>query len=63
MFEELFRQRQRQPGAVEQFFSTHPLTENRIKEVRQMAREIGASGLRMNDGGFANAKQRVARYN
>lgn len=63
MFEELFQRRQRQPGAVEQFFSTHPLTENRIQEVRQMRREIGASGLRMNDSGFANAKQRVARYN
>ncbi len=63
MFEELFARRERQPGAVEQFFSTHPLTENRVKEVREQARQMGATNLRMNDSGFGNLKQRVSRYN
>ncbi|HVR42504.1 MAG TPA: M48 family metallopeptidase [Thermoanaerobaculia bacterium] len=34
MFEELLRRRQREPGAVDRFFSTHPLTESRIAQVR-----------------------------
>lgn len=34
MFQELLSRRQREPGAVEKWFSSHPLTEERIQNVR-----------------------------
>ena len=61
MFEELLQRRRSQPGAVEQFFSTHPLAEDRIRDVRKQAAQLDASGLRMNDSGFASFKRRVGR--
>jgi beta-barrel assembly-enhancing protease len=62
LLEKLIAERQRRPGAVEQFFSTHPLTEERIRDVRQMARGISTSGLMMNDGQYATIRSRAARY-
>jgi beta-barrel assembly-enhancing protease len=44
MFEELMEHRQGQPGRVEQFFATHPLTEDRIKNARTRATQIGERG-------------------
>ncbi|MBW3670576.1 MAG: M48 family metalloprotease, partial [Acidobacteria bacterium] len=35
MFEELLRHRQASPNAVNRFFSSHPLTESRIRDVRE----------------------------
>lgn len=40
IFETLLEQRQRRPNAVSTFFSTHPLTESRIAEARQMSDEL-----------------------
>ncbi|MBP7146055.1 MAG: M48 family metalloprotease [Acidobacteria bacterium] len=40
MFEELLARRRGKPGTVAQFFSSHPLTEERIKTVRQLARDL-----------------------
>lgn len=40
MFETLLEQRRQRPGAVARFFSTHPLTESRIREVRGQIREL-----------------------
>lgn len=60
MFEELLERRRRQPGAVEQFFSSHPLTEERIRSVRAQAAEIDRSGLASRDRGYQNLRQRVA---
>jgi beta-barrel assembly-enhancing protease len=62
MFEKLIADRQRQPGAVERFFSTHPLTEDRIATVRREARSVQRGNLITNDGQFANVRTRAARY-
>lgn len=61
MFERLIAARQRQPGAVERFFSTHPLTEDRIRDVRREARDIPRGGLITNDGQFATISARAAQ--
>lgn len=63
MFEELIADRQRRPGAVEQFFSTHPLTEDRIETVRREARKYPTRGLTTNDGQYASIRARAERYN
>ncbi|HZI63184.1 MAG TPA: M48 family metallopeptidase [Thermoanaerobaculia bacterium] len=62
MFEKLLAQRRSRPGAVQQFFSTHPLTENRLKELRaDIAQLPDSSRLANNDSGFAGFKQRAGR--
>jgi beta-barrel assembly-enhancing protease len=58
MFEELMENRQRQPGRVEQFFSTHPLTEERVRDARNRAQRLGTTG-RLDEPGFQEAKRRV----
>lgn len=46
MFEELIQHRgSGQPGRVEQFFSTHPLTEERIRDSRARAAQLGNRGI------------------
>jgi beta-barrel assembly-enhancing protease len=45
MFETLIAERNRTPGTVEQWFSTHPLTEDRIAQLSGMLNEIPASRL------------------
>lgn len=62
MFEELLAQRTRQPSSVERFFSTHPLSEERIQNVRTEAAQLRRTGLVMNDGRLASVQQRVSRY-
>lgn len=59
MFEELLEHRQGSPGRVEQFFSTHPLTEERIRESRERAQQLGTSGTTTDEPGFQDAKRRV----
>lgn len=61
MFERLIEEQQRQPSAVEQFFSTHPLTTERIRDVRAQARNVPQRNLITNDGQFASMRQRAAR--
>lgn len=60
MFETLLEQRERSPSAVEQFFSTHPLSEERIENIQ---REIGqlppSDHLTMQESGFRTLQQRV----
>lgn len=62
MFELLMDQQQRQPGAVERIFSTHPMTSDRIAAARRDARAVQRSGLRMNDGDFNAVRSRAQRY-
>ena len=63
MFEELMSTRRRRPSSVEQFFSTHPLAEDRIANVRRQAQNLPSrSGLTTGDGGLAAVQQRVKRY-
>jgi len=63
LLEKLIQERQRSPGAVEQFFSTHPLTEDRIRDVRAEARRVQRSGLTTNDNRFPNVSSRAAGLN
>ncbi|HYI12457.1 MAG TPA: M48 family metallopeptidase [Thermoanaerobaculia bacterium] len=59
MFEELLANRKGQPGKVEQFFSTHPLTEDRIRHARQRAEQIGNRGT-TDEPEFQSIKRRIA---
>lgn len=60
MFEELMSERQRSPSSVEQWFSTHPLAEDRIEHVRQVIASTGGSGnLKRDDRSFQTFRQRV----
>jgi len=59
MFEELLQRRGSQPGAVGKFFSTHPLTEDRIRDVRAQAAQIDRSRLASRDSGYQSLRQRV----
>lgn len=62
MFQELLRRRQRQPSSVEQFFSTHPLTENRIRDVQAAIAELpSTSGLTRTDREYQGVRSRVTR--
>ena len=58
MFEELLENRQAQPGRVEQFFSTHPLTESRISAARKRAAQIGNRGT-LDEPEFQSIRRRV----
>jgi beta-barrel assembly-enhancing protease len=58
MFEELLEHRQGQPGRVEQFFSTHPLTENRVRDARARAQQLGSRGV-TDEREFQEIKRRV----
>jgi predicted Zn-dependent protease len=58
MFEELLQRRRSQPGAVAQFFATHPLTEDRIRAVRAQAAQIDRSRLASRDSGYQSLRQR-----
>jgi len=61
MLEVLLEARQREPGRVERFFATHPLTEARIEETRQMASAL--DGGRREDPAFESLKRVAARLN
>ena len=61
MFQKLISDRQHRPSSVEQFFSTHPLTEDRIASVRREARKYPTRGLTTNDGQFASVRARARR--
>lgn len=58
MFEELLAHRQSQPGRVAQFFSSHPLTEDRIRQARKRAAQLGERG-RLDDPQFQQIRRRV----
>jgi predicted Zn-dependent protease len=62
-FEELLQMQQRQPSRVEQWFSTHPTTQERVTNTRAIiARTPGATGanLTTDTRAFQNFKSRVA---
>lgn len=58
MFEELMEHSKGQPGRVEQFFSTHPLTTERAREARERATRIGNRGV-MDEPEFQNIRRRI----
>jgi predicted Zn-dependent protease len=62
-FEELLSMQQRQPSRVEQWFSTHPTTQERVTNTRAIiARTPGAQGgnLTTDNRAFQNFRSRVA---
>ncbi len=60
MFETLLNERQRRPSSVEQFFSTHPLSEERINNVQTEINKLPSKqGLVTNENGFRSLQQRV----
>jgi predicted Zn-dependent protease len=60
MFQELLRRRQGSPGAVEKFFSTHPLTEDRIRYVERAIGSLPAkSNLVTNEAAYTSMRSRL----
>jgi predicted Zn-dependent protease len=63
IFQKLLTARQRRPSSVERFFSTHPLTEDRLSDARREIESLPArSGLVERDAGYRQLQGRVARY-
>jgi predicted Zn-dependent protease len=63
LFEVLMSARQRTPGAVESWFSTHPLEESRIDNSRRLIEQAGAAGaggLLQQLPSYVEFKRRVA---
>ena len=62
MFQELLSRRKNQPGAVETWLSSHPLTEERIQNTRAEIEKLPPkANLVTTDAEFAAFRQRVAR--
>ncbi len=61
MFEKLLDERKSRPGAVEGWFSTHPLEEDRIQAVRAQIATIPATQLRSLTKNSSNYTSFVAR--
>jgi len=59
MFEELLERRRGRPSSVQQFFSSHPLTEDRVEAVRSMAASMPTAGLERDEPGFQQAQRRA----
>ena len=59
-FEKLLEQGNRDRGAMESFFSTHPLTEDRIRYSRALVDQLPPkSGLIRDEPGFQRIRERV----
>lgn len=64
-FQELIAERQRSPSALESWFATHPLTEDRIQRTQAMVNRYSAAQLRnltTNTTQFNDFKARMRRY-
>lgn len=60
MFEELLARQQRQPGAVERFFSSHPLTQDRIREAQARINGLPPrTGLVTDEAEFRSVRNRL----
>jgi beta-barrel assembly-enhancing protease len=62
MFEHLLAERQRSPGAVEQWFSTHPLTEDRMNDIQAEINrrpQTQLQNLAMDAAAYREFRQRV----
>jgi predicted Zn-dependent protease len=62
MFQELLNRRNSRPSSVDQFFASHPLTEERLADTRQLIAELPAKGgLISRDPAFQDVRRRAAR--
>jgi len=60
MFQRLMAEQQRSPSTVEQWFSTHPMHEDRIANVRELIRRAGnPAGLRQDSEAYQDFRRRV----
>ena len=60
MFQELLSRQKSQPNAVGEFFSSHPLTEDRIQEVQAQIDQLPPkANLIVRDAEFSNVQRRV----
>jgi predicted Zn-dependent protease len=60
----MYMQRQKSPNSVEQFFASHPLTEERIRSVRAQIEALEPRpNLIMEDAEFDAIRRRLSRYN
>lgn len=62
MFEKLMAERQRNPGAVERWFSTHPTSQERVDNTRAAIAQLPSGSLRgltTNSQAFTNFRNRV----
>lgn len=59
-FQKLLDLRQSRPSGLEQFFSSHPLTEDRIRDARAEIAGLPPKTLKETDPGFAEFQKRVA---
>jgi len=60
MFQRLIAEQQRSPGAVEQWFSTHPLTQDRISHVQALIGQLGNTrGLTRDNQAYQTFRSRV----
>jgi beta-barrel assembly-enhancing protease len=59
MFRVLLQHQQSQPGRVEQFFATHPTTEERIRDAENRAAQLSSAGTITDEPQFQDARRRV----
>lgn len=59
MFQTLLELRQRRPSAVEQWFSSHPLTEERVAEARAIAAQLPRGNLTQDTTEYQGFRRRL----
>jgi predicted Zn-dependent protease len=59
MFQKLLANRRSAPGAVERFFSTHPLTEDRIRDTERRIQSLPQRPTITDDAGFQQIRGQV----
>ena len=59
MFQKLLANRQSSPGAVERFFSTHPLTQDRIRDTERRIQSLPSRSTITDEPAFQQVKARV----
>lgn len=59
VFRTLLATQQSRPSSVQQFFSTHPVTEDRLRAMEQQIRRENLTGGRRDDGQFSRMKARA----
>ncbi len=60
-FQVLQNMQETRPSTIEQFFSSHPLTEDRIKDVQGLIAALPPKPLATTDAGFGEFRSRVAK--
>lgn len=59
---ERLAEQERSGGGGLALFRSHPMSAERVRNVRSYARSVNRSGLRMNDSEFSSIRSRAARY-